>query len=182
MNMQKKKASPTKPKRTARGFQQTGGLLQQRIRKATEKRGFVETRLLTHWREFVGDDLAAIARPVKVGYGRQGFGATLTLLVNGAHAPMVQAELPKIKDRVNACYGYAAISAIRLTQTSETGFAEAQASFSAKKPVPKLNADPQKTKAVERQLASVESETLRSALAALGQNILTRSQSNNPQR
>jgi len=171
-----KSRKPAPPKRMAKGFVQTGGILHQRIRKATEKRGFVETRLLTHWAEFVGEATAAVARPVKVGYGRQGFGATLTILCNGANAPMLQAELPKMKDRVNACYGYAAISHIRITQTAASGFGEAQAEYKpaqqAKKPPP----DPQKSAAMNTYVASVQSDSLRAALAALGQNILSRSQ------
>jgi hypothetical protein len=168
------KAQP--PKRLARGFVQTGGLLHQRIRKAGEKRGFVETRLLTHWAEFVGETTAAVTRPVKVGYARQGFGATLTLLTNGANAPMLQAQLPRIKERVNACYGYAAISHIRITQTSATGFAEAQTGYvTTKTPPLKPRPDPVKEAELTETLAVVESDSLRSALAALGQNILSRS-------
>ena len=58
-------------------------------------------------------------------------GATLTLLVKPTDAPMVQMQLPRIKDRVNACYGYNAISRITLTQTAAMGFAEGQAQFTA---------------------------------------------------
>jgi hypothetical protein len=169
-----KTAKTNAPKRMTRGFVQTGGILHQRIRKATEKRGFVETRLLTHWAEFVGDATAAIARPVKVGYGRQGLGATLTLLTNGANAPMLQAELPKIRERVNACYGYAAISQIRLTQTSAIGFAEQQGSFSGAPKPTVSQPSPEQSAALNEQVANVESDELRTALAALGQNILTR--------
>jgi protein-disulfide isomerase len=69
-------------------------------------------RLLTHWDEIVGPEMARIARPVKVGYGRgSGLGATLTLLARGADAPRLQAEAPKLIARVNAAYGYAAIAA-----------------------------------------------------------------------
>lgn len=171
-------ASP--PKRLARGFVQTGGILSTRIRKASEKRGFAETRLLTHWAEFVGESIAAIASPVKVSYGRQGFGATLTILSNGANAPMLQADLPKLKDRVNACYGYTAISHIRITQTSATGFAESQAEFSAKAKAKstkeKPAVDPVKSKALGTQIAPIKNDGLRTALAALGENILTRTQ------
>jgi len=153
--------------------------LQTRIRKATEKRGFVETRLLTHWREIVGEATASVTRPVKVGYGRQGLGATLTLLTNGANAPMIEAESAKIRERVNACYGYAAISSIRITQTAETGFAEGQAAFAAK-PSPPADQTPrlgpEKAAHLRQTVEGVEDESLRSALAALGQNILTRSQ------
>ena len=37
--------------RRTRGFERTSGLVQGQIRKASEKRGFAETRLLTHWVE-----------------------------------------------------------------------------------------------------------------------------------
>ncbi len=170
---QQKLGSKSTPKRLARGFVKTGGILQNRVRKASEKRGFVETRILTNWAELVGEATAAIARPVKVGYGRQGFGATLTLLTNGANAPMLQAELPKIRERVNSCYGHAAISRIRLTQTAEIGFSEDQAKF---EPKPKENTpsvDPKKRTEMTESVAIIEDDNLRSALAALGQNILT---------
>jgi hypothetical protein len=165
----------TKGTRRARGFVQTGGVLQSRIRKATEKRGFVETRLLTHWAEIAGPDLARIARPVKVGYGREGFGATLTLLVEGAHAPMVQADSQRIRERVNACYGYAAISQIRITQTDASGLAETQKPYAAGPP--RQQPDPNVLAKAASETAAIANDDLRTALAALGRNILTRSKS-----
>ena len=83
------KARNTKPERRMRGFERTGGLLQTRIRKAGEKRGFAVSRVLTHWPEIVGEDIARVARPVNVSYGKGGFGATLTLLTTGAQAPVL---------------------------------------------------------------------------------------------
>lgn len=159
------------PERRMRGFEPTSGLLQQRIRAAGEARGFAVTRLLTQWADVAGPDIARITRPVKVGYGREGMGATLTLLVSPAHAPMVQMDLPRLKDRVNAAYGYAAIARISLTQTAATGFAEGQAAFAAapvKAPDPALQAQ---ARAVA---APVHDDALRAALEALAQNILTR--------
>lgn len=171
----RKSVKTNPPKRRGKGFAQTGSLVQSSLRKATEKRGFVEIRLLTHWPEIVGEATASICRPVKVGYGRQGFGATLTLLTNGANAPILQAELPKIRERVNACYGYAAISQIRLAQTAATGFAEAQVEFRTAPPPDRPRPNPTKVAELETQVATIESNALRSALAALGRNILTRS-------
>ncbi|MGB3278029.1 MAG: DUF721 domain-containing protein, partial [Pseudorhodobacter sp.] len=115
--------------RRMRGFEAASGLLKERIRTAGEARGFAVTRLLTAWAEIVGADVAAITRPVKVGYGKGGLGATLTLLTTSANGPMVQMQLPAIKEKVNACYGYAAISRITITQTAPSGFAEGQAEF-----------------------------------------------------
>jgi len=163
-----------RPERRGKGFARASTLLQTRIRSAGESRGFAVTRLLTHWPEIVGPDIAAVARPVKVSYGREGLGATLTILTTGAQAPLLQADLPRLRERVNACYGYSAISRIRITQTAPTGFAEGQASFA---PAPKAEAplpDPV-TRANARKLAApVHDEDLRAALAALGENILSR--------
>lgn len=166
---------PQPPSRRMRGFEPASGLLADRIRRAGEKRGFAVTRLLTHWPEVAGEDLARITRPVKVGYGREGFGATLTLLTSSAHAPMVQMQLPALRDRVNGCYGYAAIARITLTQTAPTGFAEGQASFT---PAPKPRSapfDPALTARAEQTARGVQDEGLRVALATLAQNILSKS-------
>ena len=64
------------------------------------------TRLLTHWEEAVGQDIAAIARPVNIGYGRGSFGATLTVLTTGAQAPMLEMQKEQLREKVNAVYGY----------------------------------------------------------------------------
>jgi hypothetical protein len=45
---------------------------------------------------------------------------------------MVEMQLPQLKERVNACYGYNAVQRILLTQTAPEGFAEGQARFLAK--------------------------------------------------
>lgn len=165
---------PSPPARRLRGFEAASGLVSDRIRTAGEKRGFAVTRLLTHWAEIVGEDLARMTRPVKVGYAREGFGATLTLLTRAAEAPMVQMQLPQIKERVNACYGYNAISRISLTQTAPTGFAEGQAQFApAPQPAPKAP-DPAILAQASTTASGVQDESLRSALEALAQNVLSR--------
>lgn len=166
------------PDRRQRGFEPASHLLQARIRTVGESRGFAVSRLLTGWAEIAGPDLAPVTRPVKVSYGREGgLGAVLTLLVAPAHAPMVQMELPQLKDRVNAAYGYAAIARISLTQTAATGFAEGQAQFTpAPKPGPRAP-DPQLASQAAGVAAPIRDEGLRSALEALAQNILTRAKS-----
>ncbi len=161
-------------KRRTRGFERTSGLLQGQIRKASETRGFAESRLLTHWAEIVGETVSNMALPVKVSYSQGGFGATLTLLTTGSQAPMLQAELPKILDKVNACYGYSAIARIRITQTAPIGFAEGQVAF---KPAPKSATEPVDAhigSAARDVAANVTDDRLRQALEALGQNVLSR--------
>ena len=163
------------PERRLRGFEAASHLLQPRIRAVGEARGFAVTRLLTAWAEIAGEAAAAITRPVKVGYGREGMGATLTLLVAPAHAPMVQMDLPRLKDKVNAAYGYNAIARIALTQTAASGFAEGQAGFLAAPQARALAlADPAITAQAAEVAAPVHDDALRAALEALAQNVLTR--------
>jgi hypothetical protein len=61
----------TATKHRARGFQRASGLVQPRIREASEKRGFAISRLLTHWAEVVGPEFADMTRPVDISYGRK---------------------------------------------------------------------------------------------------------------
>jgi hypothetical protein len=171
--MAAKALAPPNPEHRRRGFEPAFGLVKDAVRVAGESRGFAVARLLTHWAEVAGEDMARKTRPVKIGYGKGGMGATLTLLVKASEAPMVQMALPALKERVNAIYGYAAISHIHLTQTAPIGFAEGQAEFT---PAPK--AAPEPDPVVQAQAAeaasAVADPALRTALEQLAQNILTR--------
>ena len=168
-------ASPN-PEHRMRGFEPAFGLMKDVVRTAGESRGFAVTRLLTHWVEVAGEEMARKTRPVKIGYGKGGMGATLTLLVKASEAPMVQMALPVLKERVNAVYGYNAINHIHLTQTAATGFAEGQAEFT---PAPKAakTPDPATTAKAQAVAEGVADPSLRSALEQLAQNILTRPRS-----
>lgn len=163
-------------KGTTYGFSRASGLMQPRIRKASEARGFAVTRLLTHWAEIVGDATAGIATPVNVSYGRGGMGATLSVLTTGAQAPMLEMQKEQIRDKVNACYGYRAISRVRITQTAPTGFAEGRVAFGGPK---KASAGPTPEIKAEAAIMSddVSSPELKAALAALGANILSKRKS-----
>lgn len=167
------KTSQTRSRRM-RGFERTSSLLSSRIRQVGEKRGFAVSRLLTHWAEIVGEQTARIARPVEVSYGREGFGATLTLLTTGAQAPMLEMQKETIRAQVNACYGYSAIARIRLTQTAPTGFAEGQAQFAPAPKQPARALDPATTAKAASLSGDVHDEGLRTALEALGRNVLSR--------
>ena len=167
-------AAMPQPMRRMRGFEPAAGLVRDPIRAAGEKRGFAVARLLTHWAEIVGDDLAKCTRPVKVGYSRDGMGATLTLLTSGPVAPIVDMQKDSIRAKVNACYGYSAISRILLTQTAASGFSEGQAEFGHAPKVAKVPVDPAVLDRAAAAAGGVQDTGLRDALALLAQNVLTR--------
>ena len=89
---------------------------------------------------------------------------------------MVQMQLPAIKEKVNACYGYAAISRVVVTQTAPMGFAEGQAEF-APAPVKKAAPDPAIKAEASRIATGVHDNALRDALESLTQNFLSRAKS-----
>jgi hypothetical protein len=159
-----------------KGFKRASVLLSGQIRQAGESRGFAVTRLLTHWAEIAGPDIAAISRPVEVSYGRGGFGATLSLLTTGANAPILEMQKETLRERVNATYGYNAIARIRVTQTHARGFAEGQVSFDHRPAKPAATApDPAIRQAAHEATDPIADAGLRSALEALGENVLSKS-------
>jgi hypothetical protein len=160
---------------STKGFKQTSSLLTSRIRDASESRGFSQSRILTHWEEIAGHEIARIAHPVNIYYSKHGFGATLTVLSTGANAPMLEMEKEKIRTKVNAVYGYNAITRIKITQTAAHGFAEAQAAFSLKsKPTDKA-LEPEVLAEARKLVGSVKDPTFAQALEELARNVLSKS-------
>ncbi|WP_373355426.1 DUF721 domain-containing protein [Pseudoroseicyclus sp. CXY001] len=163
-----------KPRRDSStyGLKKVDSILAPDIRRGAEARGFSVARLVTHWEEVAGEALARICRPVEVSYARGGMGASLVLLVQGAHGPVLEMEKERLRERVNACYGYNAIAHIRLTQTAPSGFAEGQTPFTAKA-APK-GPSPAASQSAATLTEGVRDEALRAALAQLGANVLTK--------
>lgn len=175
--MSGKRPSPQRPKRRFR-FTKAAALVEKRVQAAGESRGFALPRLLTQWDEVAGD-LAQIARPVKVSYGKSGLGGVLTVLTTGPQAPLLEMQKETLRSRINACYGYAAISRIAITQTAPSGFAEGQAVFTpapsaAKAPSPAVRRD------AAAAAAPVADPGLRAALEHLGCNVLAANRRKDP--
>ena len=168
--------TPPAARRRMRGFEPVARLTEGAIRDAAGKRGFAVARLLTHWPEIVGEDIAAICRPVGMSHGR-GFGATLSLLTTGPHAPMLEMRLPAIRDRVNACFGYNAVARISLTQTAASGFAEGQAHFTpapgTARPQPRPPA-PEVLRKAQASVSGIRDPNFRQSLERLAILVLSR--------
>ena len=84
---------------------------------------------------------------------------------------MLEMQKDRIRDRVNACYGYAAIQRVRITQTAATGFAEGRAVF---EPAPQQDIKPAPVPPELQQSAqAVKNDDLRAALERLGANVIS---------
>ena len=86
-------------------------------RAAFRRFGFVQSSIVSRWKEIVGDQYAHVSAPESIRFpqGKRAEG-TLTLLVARAHAPMMQHVEPVIMERVNRFFGYAAVTRVVLRQ------------------------------------------------------------------
>lgn len=96
-------------------------------RTAFRKFGFVQSSVVSRWREIVGDRLADVTQPAMIRFPvGQKAGGTLHLTISGAHAPMLQHVAPDIVAAVNRFFGYAAIATVRMTHGQVTPAAPVQ--------------------------------------------------------
>ena len=90
-------------------------------RTAFRKFGFIQSSVVSRWREIVGDKLADVTQPAMIRFpAGQKAGGTLHLTISGAHAPMLQHVTPDLIAAVNRFFGYAAIVSIRMTHGQVT--------------------------------------------------------------
>jgi hypothetical protein len=99
--------------------------------------GFVQSSIVSRWAEIVGERYAKVSSPESIRFptGRKSSGV-LTLLVDGAHAPLIQHLAPLIIERVNRFFGHAAINRIVFRQ-GKAPVAAARPTRPALRPVPK---------------------------------------------
>jgi hypothetical protein len=96
-------------------------------RAAFRKFGFVQSSVVSRWREIVGDRLADVTQPAMIRFpAGQKAGGTLHLTISGAHAPMLQHVAPDIIAAVNRFFGYAAVAQVRMTHGAVTPAAPVQ--------------------------------------------------------
>ncbi|MEO7277640.1 MAG: DciA family protein [Sphingomicrobium sp.] len=116
-------AAPRKPKAanedSPRGgrARSTGELLGALGGRSFKRFGFIQSSVVSRWNEIVGERYARVSSPESIRFpqGRRAGGA-LTLLVEGAHAPLIQHLAPMIIERVNRFFGYCAIDRIVFRQ------------------------------------------------------------------
>jgi len=84
---------------------------------AFKRFGFVQSAIVSRWSEIVGERYARVSSPESIRFpaGRKS-GGVLTLLVQGAHAPLMQHLTPLIVEKVNRFFGHPAIDRIVFRQ------------------------------------------------------------------
>jgi len=84
---------------------------------AFKRFGFVQGAVVSRWPEIVGERYARVSAPESIRFpsGRKD-GGTLTLVVEGSHAPVMQHLAPTIVERVNRFFGHPAVARVQFRQ------------------------------------------------------------------
>jgi hypothetical protein len=145
-----------------------GKFVAQLTKKSFEKYGFSAATLLTDWRTIVGADIATYTAPERLkwprgveaygdvaedGTGRPG--ATLILRVDAIRVLDVQYKSRQLIERINAYFGYKAVSELRFIQAPVAEL------------LPQPVVRPPRSAAPTAVVQAVADEALREALAKL---------------
>lgn len=105
-------------RRPSNGLKAVGAVTDKLTRPLLGKRGLAEGDLVRHWAAIVGPTLAALSQPESVRFPRdKRDNGELTIRVgSGPAATMLQHEAPRIIERVNRFYNYAALSRMKIIQ------------------------------------------------------------------
>jgi len=159
-------------RRPALNVKAVGSFLPRLTARAFEKFGFSTAQLITDWASIAGREVAAISSPERLkwpprpqreieaapGEAAPRQGATLVLRVAAARALEIDYKRRQILERINAHFGYAAVTELRLVQ--------------APLPLPRPRQDGRTpAPSAPPEVAGIADEGLRAALCKLGCNL-----------
>jgi hypothetical protein len=147
-----------------RGPRPFGSALSRALAPILKEAGPAPDTLASRWAEIVGQRVAAVTTPIRVARAKSG--NVLHLRVTSAAAPMIQHAAEHIMERVNLASG-SKIKTLRIVHTA------APAVVATARP---RALSPDQRSALTRALVSVRTPALRTALAELGEAVLTERQ------
>lgn len=123
--------------------------------------GFVQSAIVSRWPDIVGPRLSTASAPESIRFPQgEKQNGVLTLVVRGAHAPMMQHIAPEIIERVNRFFGYPAVARLQIRQGELPMAAPRRAAPPKPQPVPPEMGDGL------RQIADPELRAVLESLAA----------------
>ncbi|MEQ8559060.1 MAG: DciA family protein [Henriciella sp.] len=143
-----------------------GKVAMQLTRKKVPDKGPAIGRLKLMWPEIVGEQLAKVCEPEKIGAGGKAKGRVLTVKCIPAASTMVQHQSALIRQRVAASLG-GNIAEVRIVQGPLSRGGQ-PAPRKRKRPL-----SPEEQKFLNDSVATIEDPDLRKAVLALGEAVLT---------
>jgi len=144
-------------------------------RAAFRRFGFVQSSIVTRWREIVGERYSGVSSPESIRFppGKKSEGV-LTLVVESAHAPMMQHVAPVIMERVNRFFGYQAVERVAFRQgLVRVARARGRAAPPSLRPIaPRLpNPDAEIPAELDESIRAINDPELRACLESLARGL-----------
>lgn len=135
------------------------------------KKGFIEIDILANWDKIVGDELAQFSAPEKINFpkGEKNNGVLHLQVQSGAFALEIQHREKFILDKINAYFGYNAVSSIKIQQNNFFSFYDEKTDF-YNSFRPDLTTNEEK-KYIESMTENIKNSKLKEILTKLGQSI-----------
>ena len=149
-----------------RGARTLAEIAAKGIEPALLRRAGLTVKLLGHWSEIAGPELALRSRPLRVKWGRRPHWGeapapgTLVIACDGGTALTLQHQSEQVIERVNATFGWRAIGKIAIEQRP----VEAPPA-----PAPPAALPPDRERRIASAVRTVEHDRLRLALKGLGE-------------
>jgi hypothetical protein len=155
----------TRDDRHVYGPRPVSALLPRLTRPAFRRRSPATTQVLTDWSAIVGPAIAAVTTPRRLSSG------TLTIACAGPIAMELQYMTTELTARINAHLGSQVVNSLRFVQTTTLA-----------PPVtpPPVPPDPAALALIDAAVAAMPQGELRTALAALGRAMVSRSKPSTP--
>jgi hypothetical protein len=162
---------PRATRRVRRGPPRIGQFVPKIAKEANKRFGFSEPHILNYWSDIVGERLARLASPEKLSRpnGREANspGGILTIRVSGPLGLDIQHMEPQILERINAYYGFQAVSRLHIVRGPQsTERLPRSQRRRTQEAIPEIAIENE-----EANLDGIEHEGLRHALAKLGASI-----------
>ena len=102
--------------RAMKGLRSLGDSCADRLKRIAPKYGFVHADIIMNWAAICGADIARMATPLRINFprGQRALGTLVVKLKLASASALLQYSFPQIMDRVNAYFGYKAVSSVRI--------------------------------------------------------------------
>jgi len=106
----------SKKERAMKGLRPLGAGCSDRLKRIAPKYGFVAPDIIMNWEAICGKEIARMAKPLRITFpkGKREGGVIVVKLNLASAAAILQYSFPQIIDRVNAYFGYKAVSGVRI--------------------------------------------------------------------
>jgi len=165
-------------------------------KKVFQKHGFSSANLVADWSDIVGPSLAAQCLPERLKWPRsakqaatptaeqkasdatpvgatnkQATGATLILRTDAAYALEIEYASAQILERINAYFGYRAITTLKIVQGPLFDTPDTNPAITPRRRM--RDADPDLVRSVESAISDIDDDGLKAALKRMGKSVLT---------